>query len=73
MFHKFSVFDASNDPLTRKGRESGLDDDDQWEIVEKESYKWKDWRLMKSRDSLFIWCDAVAIEFRFHIVSYCFS
>ncbi|KHN87505.1 E3 ubiquitin-protein ligase HECTD1 [Toxocara canis] len=37
--------------------------DDRWEIVEGTSYRWKDWRLIKSRDSLFIWCDAVAMEF----------
>ncbi|KAM3726185.1 E3 ubiquitin-protein ligase [Dirofilaria immitis] len=37
--------------------------DDQWEIVQDKSYRWKDWRLIKSRDSFFIWCDAVAVEF----------
>ncbi|VDK47623.1 unnamed protein product [Anisakis simplex] len=37
--------------------------DDCNEIVEGKSYRWKDWRLIKSRDSLFIWCDAVAVEF----------
>uniref|UniRef100_A0A914ZV22 E3 ubiquitin-protein ligase n=10 Tax=Parascaris univalens TaxID=6257 RepID=A0A914ZV22_PARUN len=37
--------------------------EDRWEIVEGRSYRWKDWRLVKSRDSLFIWCDAVAMEF----------
>lgn len=38
--------------------------DDQWEIAQGNSYRWKDWRLIKSRDSFFIWCDAVALEFR---------
>ncbi|CAG9534153.1 unnamed protein product [Cercopithifilaria johnstoni] len=37
--------------------------DDQWEIVQGKSYRWKDWRMIKSRDSFFIWCDAVAVEF----------
>uniref|UniRef100_A0A915PQB4 E3 ubiquitin-protein ligase n=1 Tax=Setaria digitata TaxID=48799 RepID=A0A915PQB4_9BILA len=36
---------------------------DQWEIVQGKSYRWKDWRIIKSRDSFFIWCDAVAVEF----------
>jgi hypothetical protein len=27
-------------------------------------YRWRDWRLIKSKDSLFIWCDAVALELR---------
>ncbi|KAL3982231.1 HECT-domain (ubiquitin-transferase) family protein [Acanthocheilonema viteae] len=37
--------------------------DDQWEIVQGKSYRWKDWRIIKTRDSFFIWCDAVAVEF----------
>lgn len=40
-------------------------EDDQWEIIQGKSYRWKDWRMIKSRDSFFIWCDAVAVEFRF--------
>lgn len=28
------------------------------------SYKWNDWRLIRTKDTLFLWCDAVAIEFR---------
>lgn len=27
-------------------------------------YKWNDWRLLRTKDTLFLWCDAVAIEFR---------
>ncbi|EFO28334.2 hypothetical protein LOAG_00153 [Loa loa] len=37
--------------------------DDQWEIVQGKGYRWKDWRMIKSQDSFFIWCDAVAVEF----------
>ncbi|EJW84453.1 Hectd1 protein, partial [Wuchereria bancrofti] len=37
--------------------------DDEWEIIQGKSYRWKDWRMIKSRDSFFIWCDAVAVEF----------
>uniref|UniRef100_A0A158Q903 E3 ubiquitin-protein ligase n=1 Tax=Elaeophora elaphi TaxID=1147741 RepID=A0A158Q903_9BILA len=37
--------------------------DDQWEIIQGKNYRWKDWRMIKSRDSFFIWCDAVAVEF----------
>ncbi|KAK6110532.1 HECT-domain (ubiquitin-transferase) family protein [Brugia pahangi] len=37
--------------------------DDEWEILQGKSYRWKDWRMIKSRDSFFIWCDAVAVEF----------
>lgn len=39
--------------------------DDQWEIMLGKNYRWKDWRIIKSRDSFFIWCDAVAVEFRY--------
>lgn len=38
--------------------------DDVWKINSGVNYKWKDWRLIRSRDSLFLWCDAVAVEFR---------
>lgn len=27
-------------------------------------YKWNDWRFLRTKDTLFLWCDAVAIEFR---------
>lgn len=39
--------------------------DDSWQIEQARNYRWKDWRLVKSRDSLFIWCDACALEYRF--------
>ncbi|CAD5227639.1 unnamed protein product [Bursaphelenchus xylophilus] len=35
---------------------------DSWTLKDKSLYKWKDWRLMRSTDSLYVWCDAVAIE-----------
>jgi hypothetical protein len=35
---------------------------DSWSIQPQTVYKWRDWRLMRSTDSLFIWCDAVALE-----------
>jgi hypothetical protein len=38
--------------------------DDSWQIEMARNYRWKDWRLVKSRDSLFIWCDACALEYR---------
>ncbi|CAD5221557.1 unnamed protein product [Bursaphelenchus okinawaensis] len=35
---------------------------DSWVLEVKVLYKWNDWRLMRSTDSLYVWCDAVAIE-----------
>ncbi|KAL3124758.1 hypothetical protein niasHT_001595 [Heterodera trifolii] len=36
--------------------------EDVWSVEEKVFYRWKDWRLIRSKDSLFLWCDAVALE-----------
>lgn len=52
----------ANAPLPSAG-ELATAVEDIWEIVQGKSYRWKDWRLIKSVDSLFIWCDAVALEF----------
>lgn len=38
---------------------------DSWSIEADVVYRWRDWRVVKSRDSLFIWCDACALELRF--------
>lgn len=44
---------------------SSSNQDDTWDIAQGTNYKWKDWRLIRTADSLFLWCDAVAIEFRY--------
>uniref|UniRef100_A0A914XRQ8 E3 ubiquitin-protein ligase n=1 Tax=Plectus sambesii TaxID=2011161 RepID=A0A914XRQ8_9BILA len=36
---------------------------DSWSIEPDAIYRWRDWRVLKSRDSLFVWCDACALEF----------
>jgi hypothetical protein len=41
--------------------------EDSWKLETGKAYRWKDWRLIKSRDSFFIWCDAVAVEFRLSV------
>lgn len=38
--------------------------EDAWNIESGVYYRWKDWRLIRAKDSLFIWCDAVALELR---------
>ncbi len=38
--------------------------EDSWQFEPGKAYRWKDWRVIKSRDSLFIWCDALALELR---------
>ncbi|KAI6238131.1 HECT-type E3 ubiquitin transferase [Aphelenchoides fujianensis] len=35
---------------------------DVWTLQSGHVLKWRDWRLMRAEDSLFIWCDAVALE-----------
>lgn len=37
---------------------------DSWEIGPRTMYKWHDWRLTRSSDSMYIWCDAVALELK---------
>lgn len=40
--------------------------DDVWTLEDRQVfYSWKDWRLMRTEDCLFIWCDAIALEFRY--------
>uniref|UniRef100_A0A183BQ64 E3 ubiquitin-protein ligase n=1 Tax=Globodera pallida TaxID=36090 RepID=A0A183BQ64_GLOPA len=36
--------------------------DDVWTVEEGMFYRWKDWRLIRTKDSMFLWCDAVALE-----------
>ncbi len=38
--------------------------EDSSEMVTGCLYRWKDWRLVRSRDCLYIWCDTCALEFR---------
>ncbi|MFH4979391.1 hypothetical protein AB6A40_006100 [Gnathostoma spinigerum] len=56
---------ASSRPSTEESSAISREDksQDHWAIVEGKCYRWKDWRLIKSRDAFFIWCDAVAMEF----------
>ncbi|KAI6206878.1 HECT-type E3 ubiquitin transferase [Aphelenchoides besseyi] len=35
---------------------------DVWALQVANVFKWRDWRLMRDEDTLFIWCDAVALE-----------
>ncbi|VDK59308.1 unnamed protein product [Gongylonema pulchrum] len=51
---------------------SGISND-QWEILPGKNYRWKDWRLVKGGVSFFIWCDAVAMEFRLAFHPFCFT
>ena len=36
--------------------------EDVWTLEAGAFYRWKDWRLIRAKDSLFVWCDAVALE-----------
>nr|CAD2122828.1 unnamed protein product [Meloidogyne enterolobii] len=36
--------------------------DDVWTLTPGVYYRWRDWRLIRANDSLFVWCDAVALE-----------
>lgn len=47
--------------------------EDVWKLTGGAFYKWNDWRLVRYKDSFFLWCDAVAIEFRFVLRSICRS
>ncbi|KAI6211923.1 HECT-type E3 ubiquitin transferase [Aphelenchoides besseyi] len=35
---------------------------DVWALQVANVFKWRDWRLMRDEDTLFVWCDAVALE-----------
>lgn len=41
---------------------------DSWVLGNGIIYKWDDWRLIRNKSSFFIWCDAVALEFRYILV-----
>jgi len=41
--------------------------EDVWTLEAGAFYRWKDWRLIRAKDSLFVWCDAVALELRLAI------
>uniref|UniRef100_A0A915DET1 E3 ubiquitin-protein ligase n=1 Tax=Ditylenchus dipsaci TaxID=166011 RepID=A0A915DET1_9BILA len=58
-----STIAAGSSSCSGKSEKSRKSSDDAWKLVCGVSYKWNDWRLIRTKDSLFVWCDAVAIEF----------
>jgi hypothetical protein len=53
------------DAATKSDEQNAAGSDDVWAFEANVFYRWKDWRLIRSKDSLFIWCDAIALELRF--------